>query len=114
MKFSLVRKKTPFELETADGTVLVYSVQEMTGGQRDAYFTHVGNKTKTGPDGTVTGMKDFEGLYSTLLSKTVYDPSDKLVPEHVIQSWPATAQEALFKESQALNNLDKKDDEKKD
>jgi hypothetical protein len=114
MKFSLTRKKTSFELEVAEGNVLVYSIQEMTGGQRDAYFTHVGAKTKTSADGTVTGMKDFEGLYSNLLSKTVYDADNKLVPESTLQTWPATVQEQLFKVAQELNGLNKEDDEKKE
>jgi hypothetical protein len=114
MKFSLARKSETFELETADGTVLEYSIKEMTGGQRDAYFNQVGDKTKTAADGSVVGMKNFDGLYSSLLSKTVYDNTDKLVPEATLQTWPSTVQEALFKVAQALNGLEAKGDEKKD
>jgi hypothetical protein len=113
MKITLARKSETVELETSEGIVLMYSVKEMTGAQRDSYFSKMSTKTKQGGD-QVT-ITDFNGLYSTLLSHTLYDDKDKLVEEKIIQSWPDSAQKALFTMAKKLNGLDDSDkDPKKD
>lgn len=113
MKITLARKSESVELEASDGVVLVYAVKEMTGAQRDSYFSKMSSKTKQGGD-QVT-ITDYNGLYSTLLSHTLYDDKDKLVDEKIIQSWPDSAQKALFDLAKSVNGLNDNDkDPKKD
>lgn len=113
MKISVIRKSLPIEIELADGNVVMFSVKEMTGAQRDDYFNRMSGKTKIDPNtNEVVGVKDYSGLYSTLLSLTLYDPDDKLVPEAKIQEWPDSAQRAVWEVAKDLNGLSKEGAEK--
>lgn len=112
VRISVLRKSQPVELELAEGQVVQYAVKEMTGAQRDEYFNKTAQRTTRDANGEVVGMKDYKGLYSTLLSFCLYDADGKLIPESKIQEWPDTAQKALFDIAIELNGLKvKKDDE---
>jgi hypothetical protein len=111
LKISVLRKSQPVDLEVEEGAVARHFVKEMTGSQRDEYFNKTNSKVVKDGRGEVVDMKDYKGLYSTLLSFCVYGPDDKLVPESQIQQWPDTAQKALFEVARELNGLGKKDDE---
>jgi hypothetical protein len=114
VRISVLRKSQPVELEVSEGDVVRYAVKEMTGAQRDEYFNKTAQRTTRDANGEVIGMKDYKGLYSTLLSFCVYDADGKPIPESKIQEWPDTAQKALFEIARDLNGLkgDKGDDEK--
>lgn len=112
LKISVLRKSQPVDLEIEEGMVARYYVKEMTGAQRDEYFNRMANKTVKDASGEVVGMKDFKGLYSSLLSFTVYDSEHKPVAEAKIQDWPDTAQKALFDLARDINGLVKEGDEK--
>ena len=108
MKISIVRKSVPVELEVAVDQSVQIAVKEMTGAQRDAYFNKANTKTKVDPaSNQVVGLKDYEGLFSTLLAFCLYDKDDKLIPESKIQEWPDSAQRALWEIAKDLNGLDK-------
>lgn len=108
MKISIVRKSVPVELEVAVDQVVQISVKEMTGAQRDSYFNKANTKTKIDPtNNQVVGLRDYDGLYSTLLSYCLYDKDDKIIPESKIQEWPDSAQRALWEVAKDLNGLDK-------
>jgi len=108
MKISIVRKSVPVELEVKEGECVQISVKEMTGAQRDAYFNKANTKTKVDPtNNQVVGLKDYDGLYSTLLGFCLYDKDEKLIPESRIQEWPDSAQRALWDIAKDLNGLDK-------
>ena len=94
MKISLIRKSVPVALEFDAGVELQYSVREMSGAQRDKYFSLMQSKTAFDEQGEVTGVKEFSGIYSTLLALTVYDDKVTLVKESIIQEWPDAAQKA--------------------
>jgi hypothetical protein len=112
VRISVIRKSQPVELEIADGDFVVYSVKEMTGAQRDDYLNKVTSKTTRDASGEVIGMKDYKGLYSTLLALCLYDAEGKAIPESKIQEWPDTAQKVLFDIATDLNGLKpKKNDE---
>lgn len=114
VRISVLRKSQPVELEVAEGELVLYAIKEMTGAQRDEYFNKTAQRTTRDANGEVIGMKDYKGLYSTLLSFCVYDADGKPIPESKIQEWPDTAQKALFEIARDLNGLkgDKGDDEK--
>jgi hypothetical protein len=105
VRISVLRKSQPVELELAEGELLLYAIKEMTGAQRDEYLNKVTQKTTRDASGEVVGMKDYKGLYSTLLSFCLYDADSKLIPESKIQEWPDTAQKALFDIAIELNGL---------
>lgn len=114
VKISVLRKSQPVDLETGEDQIVRYYVKEWTGSQRDEYFNKYSSKMKTGEGGEIVGLKDYKGLYSTLLAYCVYDSSHKLVPESQIQDWPDAAQKALFEIAKDINGLNKEDSEKKD
>jgi hypothetical protein len=116
VRVSILRKSQPVELETKDGEYVRYSVKEMNGAQRDEYFNKTASRTTRDASGEVVGMKDYKGLYSTLLSFCLYDADGKAIPESQIQEWPDTAQKALFEVARDLNGLNAKqgDDSKND
>jgi hypothetical protein len=105
VRISVLRKSQPVELELAEGELVRYAIKEMTGAQRDEYLNKVTQKTTRDASGEVVGMKDYKGLYSTLLSFCLYDADSKLIPESKIQEWPDTAQKALFDIAIELNGL---------
>jgi succinylarginine dihydrolase len=93
VRVSILRKSQPVELEIAEGDFVRYSVKEMNGAQRDEYFNKTANRTTRDASGEVVGMKDYKGLYSTLLSFCLYDTDGKAIPESKIQEWPDTARQ---------------------
>ena len=111
MKISIIRKSVPVELEVKEGEYVQIAVKEMTGAQRDAYFNKANTKTKVDPaNNKVVGLKDYEGLFSTLLAYCLYDKDDKSIPESKIQEWPDSAQRALWDIAKDLNGLDQEKD----
>lgn len=112
LKISVLRKSQPVLLEVEPDKEIQIFVKEMTGAQRDEYFNKMASRTIRDANGEVTGMKDFKGLYSTLLSLCVYDSEGKAMAESKIQEWPDTAQKALFEIARDLNGLVKEGDEK--
>jgi hypothetical protein len=115
MRIAITTKVQPIELEIDENTVITYKIKEMTGKDRDDYFTESAAKTKLDKDGNPTEFKDFSGLYSTLLSRCVYDAAGKRVSAEEIDTWSASAQAALFAIAQELNGMKAKpaEDEKK-
>lgn len=112
LKVSVLRKSQPVMLEVAEGDEVKIFVKEMTGAQRDEYFNKMASRTVRDANGEVTGMKDFKGLYSTLLSLCVYDANNKPMSEKDLQDWPDSAQKALFEVARDINGLSKEDSEK--
>ena len=100
-------------MEIQEGSVVRYFVKEMTGAQRDDYFNKTAARTRLDEKVDVVGMKDYKGLYSTLLSFCLYDQDQKPIPESQIQEWPDTAQKALFDVARGLNGLNNKEGDEK-
>jgi hypothetical protein len=111
LKISVLRKSQPVDLEVEEGMVTRYYVKEMTGAQRDEYFNKTAQRTKTDANGEVIGLRDYKGMYSTLLSFCIYDAEQKAIPETKIQEWPDTAQKALFEVARGLNGMSSSDSE---
>lgn len=106
-RLTLKKRQTKFEIEQEDGSVQVYTVREFDGTGRDEYFELLSNKVDVDMTKKTGKITKFGGLYTDLLSKTVYDPEGKLVSAEVIAKWPSSAQEELFKEAQELCGLNK-------
>ena len=109
--FSLELNKEEFQMKDVAGELHNYSVNEMTGLERDAYLTAFNSKMRMSPDGRST-MTDFKNIQALLLSKTIRDEdTNKLVEIKVIETWPARTQKALFDIAQKLSGLDAKAEE---
>lgn len=104
-KISVIRKSQPVELEVSEGETILYYIKEMTGAERDAWLTEQSKKYTTGPDGKPSEIRDYNGIYSTLLKYCLYGPTGVKVPESVIQEWPVAAQEALHEIAANLNGI---------
>lgn len=113
LKISVLRKSQPVDLEIEEGMVARYYVKEMTGAQRDEYFNKTSQVAKTDASGTVVGVKDYKGLYSSLLAFCMYDSDQKTIPEAKIQEWPDTAQKALFEVALTINGMNTREGNEK-
>ena len=89
----------------------LYVIREMTGIQRDGWLTSMGGRVKSGADGKPSGLRSFENVQADLIFRCLYDASGNPVLLSVIQSWPASAQNKVFKLCQEINGLDEKSEE---
>jgi hypothetical protein len=110
LKLSPIKKSIPVEMDFGDGNVVLYSVKEFSGSQREAYFEKQAKKFVTDDKGQIKEVKDYKGMYSTLLAFTVHDADGKLVPEAVIQEWPDSVQKALVEASKDVCNMVEQED----
>jgi hypothetical protein len=110
-RFSLRKRSIPIELEDEGGQVHVYTLKEPDGTGRDQILDKMNERAKVSKDGSPAGIKSFKGLHADLISKVLYDVDDKPVSANVIQGWPASLQEKLFKMAQDLAGLGGKAEE---
>jgi hypothetical protein len=116
VRVSVIRKSQPIEFEVGlddqgQPVVQLYSIKELTGADRDSWLSEQNPKIDKTVDGKSADIRDYDGLYSTLLKYCLYDPQGKLVPEDTIQTYPGGAQEALHAVAVTLNGLDKNSDD---
>ena len=106
MKLTLKLKEVEVTLEDQEGNEKIYFLRELSGKARDEYLTSMTGRMKYDLKGNPIGLKNFDGLQSCLLKRSLYDESGNLVDEKTIQTFPSTAQNALFKKAQELSALD--------
>lgn len=102
---SLKRKSIKVALELEDGTTENFSIQELTGAQRDLYLTQMAKRMKYTDEGKPLGVTDFTGLHAQLLALSLVDEKGTVVPLERIQSWKSTVVQELFKAAQQLSGL---------
>ena len=112
LKLSLRVKEIPVILENADGVEEKYTLRELIGKTRDEYLTSIADKMKYDGKGNPSGLKNFDGLQSSLLSRTLFDAESKPVSVEKLDAFPASALTTLFEKSQELSGMDKKAPEK--
>jgi hypothetical protein len=100
-KLSLKLKEEIVDITGVDGVERQYYIREFNGTDRDIYLGLMQSKTQQNPDGT-TGVKDHKGIFTDLLSLTVYDSDNKKVSAAVLQTWPSSVQVELFTIAQEL------------
>ena len=81
-------------------------IKELTGEQRDEHGDYIRVNNMNVEGSIVKGIKTMAGLQSKLLSLSIYDESDTLVSQDVIDKWPAQMQSSLHKISQKLSGLE--------
>jgi hypothetical protein len=105
LKFSLVGKVTPVELESASG-VEQYELREVSAADRDCYLNKMAKRLQYGPDGKVGNIGNFLGAQADLLTLCLHDDKGVPVTEKTVQGWPAVVVSNLFDAARKLNGLD--------
>ena len=105
LSFDIELKEQPVELVSPDGTKKDYLLKEMDGRGRDKYMNQL-QLNMVMKDGKPQGLKNYEGLYAELLTKTLFDKeSGKFASKEFIQGLPARVSSKLFTAAQTLNAL---------
>ena len=112
----LTYNEEPIKIKHQDGTVHQYMLREVDGEGREMYLNSLAVRMKTGADGKPTGIRDFKGMSSALITRCLFDEDDKAVPAKTIQNWPASVVKKLYEKAQRISALDDKaeDDAKND
>lgn len=105
LRFSVTLKSIPVEIEE-EGKVKTYTLRELKGPDRDAWLNVLSKRMKFDAKGTPQGISNYAGMFSGLVAKCLYDEKGQLVPEEVIQSWPAPVSMQLYLEAQKLSGLE--------
>jgi hypothetical protein len=103
---SLKRKTIEIEIEDEDGSQKIFKVMELSGNQRDEYLNTSAKRMSYDAQGKPSGVKDFRGMHTDLLIRSVYDENGELVKGAILETWPSTTIERLFEISQELSGLD--------
>jgi hypothetical protein len=103
------RKSEPVYIENEQtGNEEEYTLKSIDGTERAEYLAV--EKKRLDNQGK---RKDFNGLCSDLLARTLYAPNGSLVPAKVIDSWPSDMSMDLYKRAMKLCgfNTEAKDEE---
>ena len=111
-KFSLKCQQELIELESnsGDGSVAEYAIREMNGRDMTEYLNSTRTKVLM-TDGKVTGMKTFDGMYSNLLARSMWNADGERVLQPDIDLWPSSTQKGLFDIAQKINKLGVNDED---
>lgn len=104
LEFSLELAEQSVSLKTKDGSAKKYVLRELTAKQRGTYLNSMQNRIIF-TDGKVTGIKDFDGLEASLLSRCLYDESNKLVSMSDLEEFPGRVLKKLFEAAQLISGL---------
>lgn len=111
-RFSLKRREIVVELENEQGLYQPYTLKELTGAERNAWFAMSNNRMAKGTmQGEGRDVKSFDNMCADLLGLTLYNPEGKLLTVREINNFPSETQMELFKMSLELSALDKKGNE---
>jgi hypothetical protein len=105
LEFELALKFQSINIKGLDGVTQEYLVCEMTGTQLEEYLNSMKDRVIM-DGGRVVGMKQFNGMYTSLLARTTKRSDGSFVPLAELDKWPASLQKKLFKIAQTLNDLD--------
>jgi hypothetical protein len=105
--FKTVRKEKKVCIEDEDGKKTNMLLREMTGTEKGKYMASMGNRAKFDQKGNPIGLRNYDGLEASLISKCLYDvATGKLVDEKVINGWPISVQQGLMKACVKMNAMD--------
>ena len=107
LSFSLKFEEVEVELIDVDGNKHACVMRGLDGAGRDSYLDNMGGRMKFNAAGKTEGLTDYKNLQSGLLTLCLFDENNKNIPLSVLQKYPATVLESLFKAAQELSGLDK-------
>jgi hypothetical protein len=112
VRVSLKRKRVHVDVENEDGDVVTYTIVELVGKERDTYLNFVEQRV-----GVLNGqrkVRDYRGMITELLGRTVEDENGQLVKKSVIDSWPSSMQSQLADISRDISRLDDEEEDDDD
>ena len=112
LEFTLDLEEQSVVVKRKDGVAKTYTLRELTGRQKGLYLNTMSNRLSVSEDGKVTGIKNFEGLESSLLSKCLFNEENKPVTDAELQEFPARVLRKLFDAAQILSGLNSEGVEK--
>jgi len=112
LSFSLKLEEVEVELIDVDGAKHNCVLRGLDGAGRDSYLNSIGSRMKFNAAGKTEGLSDYKNLQSGLLTLCLFDETNKNIPLAILQKYPATVLESLFKAAQELSGLDKGVEEK--
>jgi hypothetical protein len=107
-RFQLKRAEETIELELEDGTIGEYVIREMTGSMRDSYLKELAMKADVDGTGNVVRIKDPTGIQTALVSRCLFDSSNKAVGPAFVNNLPSSVQARLNEKCAKINQLEKK------
>jgi hypothetical protein len=112
LNVALDLRSVPFTV-TLKGSTLRYTMNELTGHERDLYMAQM---IKMGDLVEKLDPAGYEHQQAHLIHRCVRDEKGQQIPLEEIGKWPVPAQEAVYKACEAFNGFDKKsrDAEKKE
>ena len=114
--FSVMRidarvRRIPLVLELESGDVNA-AIVTMNGNARDNFMSQMLKRSKTDGSGAVIGIKDPNGMFSDLLTKTLEnEDTGALFKREEIQGLPAPVSKELFEMAKTLNGLSDDEDD---
>ena len=113
LEFSLARKEVPVLMQGTDGDDIHLTLREITGKDRDAFLNVLNSKTRI-VDGKPSGLKNFDGIQTALLCKSLFTEAGELVTRKWVDELPASVVSTLFEKAQEISGLvDEDEDEAK-
>lgn len=103
--FKLTRREKKIKIEDGNGDTKGYVIREMMGTDRDKWLNTMATRMKVDNKGNSLGVREFDGLQSSLISRCLYNESGALVLIEVISRYPASVQKSLFSLCEELNSL---------
>ncbi len=104
-KFKLSKKTLAVIIEDADGVEQTYTLQELSGKERDLFMKRISDKARLDDQGKAVGFKDQVGLVSYLLSMSLLDEKGKKISAETIDGWPTAMSDGLAKLSYELSAI---------
>lgn len=116
LEYDISIKSHQVKIRDEKGQVQTYILRELTGAERDAYLTGIGNRMRVGKSGKTQGLKSFKDLQASLLVLGLYHADGKPVSIKTVQSWPARVQQDLHDRLKKMSGMDieEKDDDEED
>jgi len=104
LTFSLDLVEQEITITNKAGESKKYFLRELTSKQKAQYLNNMKDKVIF-VDGSVSGVKDFDGLEACLLTRCFYDGDNKLITAAELQEYPARVVKKLFEAGQSISGL---------
>lgn len=103
MEFDLDLEEIPITAKNKNGVTKNFVLREPDGKIRERILNKMNSRQKS----SGTGVKDFSGMFAEVICCCLFDDEGKAVPVSEVNSWPAKAQDQVFRKVLKLAALDK-------
>ena len=113
--FDLRQQQRAIVLTDKEGQDHPHTIRELSGRDMEKYLEDNSERIETAvEDGKVkvVAIKGYEGMYTSLLQRTLYNAEGVRVPTGEIDEFPHSVQKQLFTMAQELNGMLVDEDDK--